>query len=111
MQRRALESVIGGSFIQISSKKTYWMEDREIFFWGVSEGYGTCSDIHDLSIGVFGFERSNQSLKIECILYFAAIDTQIDGPERAVRKIMPMAVTEDRVYFEYSGDEVTYKKI
>ena len=111
MQRRALESAIGASYIPIASDKKYRIGNDEIFFWGVSQGYGTCSDIHGLDIAVFGFEESTTPIQIDRVLYFAAVDMSICGPERVVKCIAPKVTTQESVVFDYTGIEIPYVKL
>ena len=111
MQRRALESAIGGSYIPIANSRRYWIENHEIFFWGTSKGYGTCSDIHGLDIAVFGFKEKEVPIHGEQILRFAAVDIEVCGSERIVKCIMPERITEEEVHFNYTGSDIPYKKL
>ena len=61
-QRRALERAIGANHQDLSRPRRYYLKQGhhgqiEIFFCGVSRGVGTCADLHDLDIAVFGYEN------------------------------------------------------
>lgn len=55
-QRRALESLKPEEVrpLVISIKDRYYFNGNEIFLLGISEGIGTCSDLHGINIAVFG---------------------------------------------------------
>ncbi len=59
-QRRALESLKPEEVrsLVISIEDKYYFNGNEIFFLGISEGIGTCSDLHGINIAVFGQEES-----------------------------------------------------
>lgn len=59
-QRRALESLKPEEVrsLVISIKDKYYFNGREIYLLGISEGAGTCSDLHGINIAVFGQKES-----------------------------------------------------
>lgn len=52
-ERRAVESVFQKNCISLKPGQKYFLENRELFFVGVSLGIGTCSDLHGINIAIF----------------------------------------------------------
>ncbi|MDA2936216.1 hypothetical protein MYX06_03295 [Patescibacteria group bacterium AH-259-L05] len=40
---------------------SFFLTNGKIFCYGVSKGFGTCSDIHGMDVAVFGFIKPNKS--------------------------------------------------
>ncbi len=56
-QRQALESAFRGIpplDRGVEFRSFFELEGRRLAFWGVSEGYGTCSQIHNVNVAVLG---------------------------------------------------------
>lgn len=57
-QRRALESLSpdkkNSLTVSKSENNTYYLDGIEIFLAGISPGAGTCADLHEINIAVFG---------------------------------------------------------
>ncbi len=55
-QRRALEALKPEKIypLIISTEDKYYFNGKEIYLLGISEGIGTCSDLKDINIAVFG---------------------------------------------------------
>ncbi len=55
-QRRAIEKVVDlsdeGKFVLVANQE-YILSNSVIFLAGVSEGVGTCSDLHNVNVAVF----------------------------------------------------------
>ncbi len=55
-QRRAIEALARQKVfrpMEIKSGAKFFLEGREVFFCGISQGEGTCSDMHDVDFAVF----------------------------------------------------------
>lgn len=64
-QRRALEALTIGRLptkITVGGNRIYYLEDRELYLLGISEGVGTCSDLHGLNIAVFSHKGGKDGI-------------------------------------------------
>jgi len=58
-QRRALERLGPRKIVPltVSAKDKYYLDGKRIYLLGTSIGIGTCSDLKDINIAVFGREK------------------------------------------------------
>ncbi|MDO8496548.1 MAG: hypothetical protein Q7S43_03805 [bacterium] len=71
-ERRAVESVFQKNLISLKPGQRYFLENKELFFIGVSMGIGTCSDLHGINIALFQ-EVDNQLTTIPLITCAGAV--------------------------------------
>ncbi|MDO8558481.1 MAG: hypothetical protein Q7S09_04840 [bacterium] len=87
-QRRAIEAVFEDCSLKISEGQRRYLDGEELSLLGVSVGVGTCSDLHDVDIAVFGKKaafdlRANHpvSLPKECrgaVLLRSRLEGEVD---------------------------------
>lgn len=114
-ERRAVESVFQQNFISLRSGQRYFLENREIFFVGVSLGIGTCSDLRGINIAIFQEIDSRSTIipLVTCAGTVLVRNRRENEPTkwlypaqipicRITEGIITTRTDENRVYFESS---------
>lgn len=114
-ERRAVESVFQHNLISLRSGQRYFLENREIFFVGVSLGIGTCSDLHGINIALFQEIDSRSTIipLVTCAGTVLVRNRRENEPTkwlypaqipicRITEGIITTRTDENRVYFESS---------
>lgn len=116
MQRRALEHVIGNPHpFHLRQGLTYHLGGTQIFFWGISEGVGTCSDLHGTDIAVFGFDGPSEPLSeiINCS-FAGLVRSPTDEERRCLRKPPyddpPLKITEGLSMIEETAHAIRFMR-
>ena len=123
-QRRGLEEAIGTKYVDLHKPRRYYLKQKyygetEIFFWGVSDGVGTCADLHGIDIAVFGYENPGDPppCRPEKEVWFSTLvrpptysEKKLGGsdPMRIVEALKPVRVTDEMIVFEQNGGVAVY---
>ncbi len=128
-QRRAIESLLQ-SLLLSEQFKIRWPKDidqdkcrffyhnQEVYFLGISTGVGTCSDIHDLNVAVFGNfgEKpeprcpARQGLS-DCDFAVLVRKPTLNDPEEWNNPKFPQLVIELLFVPEWSSKNTNFKKL
>lgn len=77
-QRKTIESLFDGRSVLPSGLHTYeqfelQQEKSPLYFLGMSEGYGTCSNVFGVDVAVFGFEPFEQQTPLRPFSHAVAL--------------------------------------
>ena len=84
--------------IEIDYGQAYFLDDEQVYFQGISDGVGTCSDIHGIDVAVFSkygpdnFQAKSYNTCHSVVLLRSPYENEIDSSGNGEIKSTTLAV-------------------